>query len=1215
MATRTVGTKLTIDGEAEFTKAVKNAQLELKNMRSELVLVNTKYSENANSATALKAKLEALTKVKAAQTKVVEELKAGLANAQKAQSQYGSEVDSLKKKISDATARLEEQQKATGDTGEEQKKLNAEIESYKKQLEIAESAQKIATESVESWQNKLNTAETQLNKTDTEIIKNERYLNEAKHSADKCATSIDQYGRKVKTAGEESKTFKDKLSDSSAAISELANVLNATGLNEALSKLEDLLNDCADAAINFETSMAKVETLVDTSIYSMDDLEKELTELSAETGKAVTGLAEAAYQALSAGVDVKNVSEFVEYASKLATGGFTDETAAVDILTTALNAYNLEADQTQQISDYLITTQNLGKITVDELASSMGRVIPTAAAYNVQMDQLSSAYAVLTKNGINARNTTTYLSGMLDELGDSGSTVANILVNKTGKSFSQLMAEGYSLGDVMGILGDSVNGSTDAFAELWSSSTAGKAALTIYQSGVENFNAVLYEMQNSLGATEAAYEIMADTTEHAQEKFNNSISLLKIAIGNELTPALDSLYETGADAFEWATEFVEEHPEVVAAMAAVVVGLTVMAGGVAILGAAITALNALLSLSNPIGLIAVAATAAVAALTTLIVSLASINREENSAADQARDLTGRVKELTQAVQENSAAYADNNANITDSANNYRQLATQLQEMLNAYDGTESSLTAVQAVVDQLNEAIPDLALSFDEETGAINMSTAALEKAIDSYEALSEYDAAVERQSQLLQEKAQITEDLTEAQEGYNAALKEMEKYSDTDLYKNEDAREAVNIAAEYKRNLDALTEAADDNAAALEEVNQIIDGYVEVEKAAITSSEDAKKRIDELIDSLGTEGDAAEDTTEKLEELDDALIAYAQYCSEAADSIEAQMEELQVAYGEAYNSAYDSISGQIGLFDEMSSEAEQSISDLISALKSQTDYMYTYAENIQRAMEMGVDEGIIQSLSDGSEESAKYLAAIVEGGEEDIAALNEAFGQVEEGKKAFASSVAEMETDFANQMQAIADECSAMVEELDQHDAAYSNAVNTCNGILSGVDSMWSDVTAKYRALGEAASAAYNQALEVNSPSKKFQRSTEMTMLGITGTVEKDLPKIEKSYKSVAESAMDAYQEQMEDMERGMKGAEDALAAGTYFPEKIKKGITENQLLETIHALTPGNRQGQQGDAKVQITQNVYANETDYAGQQKEAARQMKQIARMVLI
>ena len=63
----------------------------------------------------------------------------------------------------------------------------------------------------------------------------------------------------------------------------------------------------------------------------------------------------------------------------------------------------------------LIQTQNLGKTTVAELSSSMGKVIPTANAYHVQLDQLCAGYAKMTANGVATAESTTYMNSMLND--------------------------------------------------------------------------------------------------------------------------------------------------------------------------------------------------------------------------------------------------------------------------------------------------------------------------------------------------------------------------------------------------------------------------------------------------------------------------------------------------------------------------------------------------------------------------------------------------------------------------------------------------------------------------------------------------------------------------------------------------------------------------------------------------------------------------------
>ncbi|MFV8821786.1 phage tail tape measure protein [Faecalibacterium sp. 9] len=63
-------------------------------------------------------------------------------------------------------------------------------------------------------------------------------------------------------------------------------------------------------------------------------------------------------------------------------------------------------------TDVLLTTQNLGKTSVDELSSSIGKVIPLAAAYGVTVENLSSGLAVMTANGIATAEATTYTKSM-----------------------------------------------------------------------------------------------------------------------------------------------------------------------------------------------------------------------------------------------------------------------------------------------------------------------------------------------------------------------------------------------------------------------------------------------------------------------------------------------------------------------------------------------------------------------------------------------------------------------------------------------------------------------------------------------------------------------------------------------------------------------------------------------------------------------------------
>lgn len=296
-------------------------------------------------------------------------------------------------------------------------------------------------------------------------------------------------------------------------------------------------------ASDYDDSFAKVKTLLKGSEEEIALYKDRILEASNDTSVGVEEMSEAVYSSLSAGVDQSGVVEFAEKANKLAKGGFTDIQTSVDVMTTALNAYNMESAEAGRVTDVLITTQNLGKTTVSELASSMGKIIPLASAYNVDIENLGASYATLTASGIATAESTTYMKSMFTELSKENTKVAKILKEKTGKAFSELMSDGKSVGDVIDILSESVNGDATAFAGLWSSTEAGAGALAIMNNGAENFNKTLGEMQESAGATDKAFETMQNTLSAKIEKITNSVKNMGISLGEKLVPIVESFVD------------------------------------------------------------------------------------------------------------------------------------------------------------------------------------------------------------------------------------------------------------------------------------------------------------------------------------------------------------------------------------------------------------------------------------------------------------------------------------------------------------------------------------------------------------------------------------------------------------------------------------------------------------------------------------------------
>ena len=296
-------------------------------------------------------------------------------------------------------------------------------------------------------------------------------------------------------------------------------------------------------ASNYETSFAQVSTLLTGNKAEIEQYKKDIISASNETGLSAEEMSESVYSAISAGVEQGDAINFTTNALKLAKGGFTETATAVDVLSTALNAYGMESDQASKVSDILIVTQNLGKTTVDELASSMGKVIPLASAYGVNIENLGASYATLTAGGIATSEATTYMKSMMSELAKESSKVSVVLKEKTGKSFNELMNSGYSMGDVLKILSDSAGGNSTEFANLWSSVEAGTGALAIVNAGADKYNETLKQMQESAGATESAYDKMNNTLAARITKLKTNVVNMLSGIGESILPFVEKVID------------------------------------------------------------------------------------------------------------------------------------------------------------------------------------------------------------------------------------------------------------------------------------------------------------------------------------------------------------------------------------------------------------------------------------------------------------------------------------------------------------------------------------------------------------------------------------------------------------------------------------------------------------------------------------------------
>lgn len=743
--------------------------------------------------------------------------------------------------------------------------------------------------------------------------------------------------------------FEEGTDQASTAIDALAQALVAAGVTASVKAITDALMGCTQASMEFETAMAKVGTIADESQKPLGDMRNEILALSSETGKSVGELAEATYQAISASVATESAVDFVGTANKLAVGGFSDTTTAVDILTTAINAYGMSADDAAKISDVLITTQNLGKTSVAQLGASMGMVIPLAAAYNMDLEDLSASYALLTANGTQTAQATTYVKAALNELGSTSSVVGSTLKKKTGKTFAELMAEGNSLGDVLQVLADSVDGDTTAFNNMWSSSEAGVGMLSILNSGTSKYNSLVQAMEGSTGAATTAFEKMSETGEFAQQRFQNATENLKIAIGDELAPVLMEIQQSGADAMEWATEFVKEHPEVVAAVTALAAALAVLAA--ALVGllvvqqvtTAFTKFSAAL-LANPVGAVAVALTA----LTAAAVAFGAVMKDRTSESVKNRKAIDQCKdsydELKDSMEEHAKERKESIKSAKTEAATYQNLADKLYELADKTNRTASDKAQMNTIVDQLNGAMPKLGLSVDETTGALNREKSAVDAVIDSMKQQALANAYQEQANKAASDLAEAQIQLSEAEEVLNDLRSQAVKKINEHNAAVQDGTESVQeMASSYA----AAGEPVDKYALQL----NALSGQIKEQKEVVAGLQGTTSEADERYNKIA----------EKAYEYKTAVEESNQGVSDSATEMS---DEVKQAYEDMKTSIQNSLEGATDAFKKFSGGEEIDKGKIIENLESQAKGVEEWGQNL-KALAGRAGEGMTKELYD----------------------------------------------------------------------------------------------------------------------------------------------------------------------------------------------------------------------------------------------------------
>lgn len=246
-----------------------------------------------------------------------------------------------------------------------------------------------------------------------------------------------------------------------------------------------------ESASVFQDELATINTVARLPEEAIQGIGDEIQGLSAKTGKTTSDLSAAFYDMVSAGVDASDAMGVLESASTLAIGGLGSVAETTDLVTSAMNAYGLGADQAGHITDVFAKAIEAGKVTAAEIGSTLSQVAPIASSAGISLEEVAAGYATLTAKGTPAAQAATQMRAAISSLLTPNEQL-NKIQEQTGINFAQL-AEEKGLAVAMDTLREATSANASALDEL-----AGVTA--------EDFPAALAAAQDELGLTNSEVE-------------------------------------------------------------------------------------------------------------------------------------------------------------------------------------------------------------------------------------------------------------------------------------------------------------------------------------------------------------------------------------------------------------------------------------------------------------------------------------------------------------------------------------------------------------------------------------------------------------------------------------------------------------------------------------------------------------------------------------
>lgn len=328
-------------------------------------------------------------------------------------------------------------------------------------------------------------------------------------------------------------------------------------LTEVVSQAKNAAGAVLNIGMNFESGMSKVQAISGASGEDLAALTDKAKEMGAKTKFSATESAEAMQYMAMAGWKTGDMLNGIEGIMNLAAASGEDLATTSDIVTDALTAFGLSAQDSTHFADVLAQASSNANTNVGMMGETFKYVAPVAGAMGYSAEDVATAIGLMANSGIKASQAGTSLRTILTRMAKPTKEVQTAM-DQLGVSVIDSDGNMKSLHEIMDDLRSGFSGLSEAekvnMAATLGETDGMSGLLAIVNASDRDYQKLTDSINNCSGAAESMAETMQDNLEGQLTILGSTAESLALEIYESVKGPLTDMTKLGIDAVSNLTE-------------------------------------------------------------------------------------------------------------------------------------------------------------------------------------------------------------------------------------------------------------------------------------------------------------------------------------------------------------------------------------------------------------------------------------------------------------------------------------------------------------------------------------------------------------------------------------------------------------------------------------------------------------------------------------